>query len=159
MTKPVLKEVEFTNNLGQVIKPDDEVVIITSGYNHRVNIRQGVYLGTKNDNASCRVTEYHTKYRFKETGEDVGYYWSDHRTKTFGEDPFPRTKSGLRYGTPEYSEAYAEYQRLYGEWQKRQLEYAAKYEEFKVPYYRHTTLQLNRIYKLDTNIVDIGRIN
>lgn len=37
--------VDFTNNIGQVIKPGDKIICITTGYSHRVQVRQGTYLG------------------------------------------------------------------------------------------------------------------
>jgi hypothetical protein len=48
MTAPILEK-PFTNELGQVIQPGDVVVMVTSGYNHSVNIRQGTYLGLRED--------------------------------------------------------------------------------------------------------------
>lgn len=158
--KPVLQEVEFQNEIGQVIKPGDEVVIITSkSYSHGVRVNTGTYLGKKNNGVSCRVQQSHTKWRHKETGEDVGYYWGPDAVKRYGELPYPRANwTGLRYGTPEYD---AERDRVNKEVAKYNEQYQnrlALYAPFKVPYFRHTTLQLNRIFKIDTPAADLRKI-
>jgi hypothetical protein len=164
-TKVQLKVVEHKNNLGQTIKPGDEVVIVTTGYSHRVSISKGEYLGKKNNGCSCRVVEHRTKYRFKETGEELGW-WYDHATKRGVMPTSPKhpgfRRGGYRYGTPEYAAEVAEnqktanaYQAAYAEYNRQVAEVGKDYEAFKVPYNRYTTLQLNRIYKLDTSVFDI----
>jgi hypothetical protein len=165
MPKLELKVVDHENNIGQTINPGDEVVIVTSGYNHSVSIKRGTYLGKKNKGCSCRVVESNTKYRFKETGEDVGHWWHDHARKrgVMPERPvqpiYPRS---ARWGSPEYSEQQEEIRKLSSKYSEEYSQYNEKvrkigedYESFKVPYDRYTTLQLNRIYKLDTKAYEI----
>lgn len=48
--KPYLLEA-FTNELGDVIQPGDNVLIITSGYSHQIKRRVGVYLGCRKEKA------------------------------------------------------------------------------------------------------------
>lgn len=157
--KPVLNAVSYTNSIGQVINPGDEVVIFTQGYNHSVNTKKGVYLGLKGKGCSCRVTEKHTKYRHKETGEEVGFYYNDdYKARYNDSNEWPRPPSGFRYGTPEYQQAYEVYRKEYDAWQVKQQKIQELYEQFEVPYFRHTTLQLNRIYKIDTSLADSAKL-
>lgn len=37
----------FTNSIGQVIQPGDQVLIVTEGMGHRIYCRKGVFLGTR----------------------------------------------------------------------------------------------------------------
>lgn len=37
----------FTNHLGQVINPGDDVIMMASGYNHNTKVRKGIYLGVR----------------------------------------------------------------------------------------------------------------
>jgi hypothetical protein len=168
-TKLELKPVEHQNSLGQTIKPGDNVIVVTTGYNHQVNIKPGVYLGKKNDGCSCRVTEHHTHYRFKETGESVGSRWDDHAKKRGVFPDYPKYErypiDSPKYG-PDYTEKYKEWrigfdahskeqQKITNEYNGKWNEVFEQYEPFKVSYFRHTTLQLNRIYKMDTSVFDL----
>lgn len=50
-------EESFTNELDQVINPGDEIVMVTTGYAHSVDIRRGTYLGVrKNGNGEVTST-------------------------------------------------------------------------------------------------------
>lgn len=154
-SKPVLKVVDFTNSIGQVIKPGDEVVIVTSGYNHDVHINSGIYLGRKGskDGVSCRVTEHYTHYRHKETGVEYKHTWyNDPRVKAM---VYPKMDYSHPYKSPEYDEAYKVYREEYEKVTSQIQEIGKEYEPFKVPYFRYTTLQKNRIFKIDTSAIDI----
>lgn len=169
--KPVLNAVDYKNSIGQTIKPGDDVIIVTT-CTSRVNIKPGIYLGKKNDGVSCRVLEHHTHYRFKETGEDVKWNWYGHAKERGLLPEYPKYvpyagTPAPRYGDPEYQQKYAAYKEEYDAWSKQRqadnAEYSrknqeafAQYESFKVPYNRHTTLQLNRIYKMDTSVFDLN---
>lgn len=50
-----LEEIPFTNNIGQTINPGDRVVIVTTGYSHRVHVRTGTYAGKVNGRVSVFV--------------------------------------------------------------------------------------------------------
>lgn len=141
--KPELKVVDFENDIGQTVRPGDEVIIVTTGYSHSVNTRKGVYLGRKGEQkgCSCRVVEYKMRYRHKTTGEELD---SIHSLMP----RYPSRKYGVRYGTPEYEEANREWNALYEKYQEECKAIRDQYEPFKVPYFRYTTLQRNRIYKL-----------
>lgn len=45
----------FRNALGQIIRPGEHVVIISSGYGKKVNIRKGIYLETYGKGVTCLV--------------------------------------------------------------------------------------------------------
>jgi hypothetical protein len=47
MSKPY-DTIPFTNTLGQVIQPGDQVLIVTEGYSHRIMCRTGTFLGVRN---------------------------------------------------------------------------------------------------------------
>lgn len=168
-TKAKLDPVEYVNGIKQTIKPGDDVIIVTTGYNHNVGIEQGVYLGRKgrNNGCSCKVVKHRTKYRHKESGEDVGYYWHDDAKKRYEVPDYPKhpgypTNPRAAYNSQEYidynvliKKIYAEYSAKTTEYQDQMRKIGENYESFRVPYDRYTTLQLNRIYKLDTSVFDL----
>lgn len=164
-----LKLVEHKNRLGQVIKPGDEVVIVTTGYSHSVSINKGEYLGKKNEGCSCRVQETRTHYRFKETGEEMTAWYTDAEKRGLlpkrPEYPkYPQRPAGWNYQTPEYKEYQATVSAIQAEYSKAYTVYyeaynkvkADHYENVRVPHWRYTTLQLNRIFKLDTKAYEIS---
>jgi hypothetical protein len=78
--KPYLLEA-FTNELGDIIQPGDKVLIITSGYNHKVNRRVGVYLGCRKEKhyntvQTAVVVEYKTKVHGKWNKDGKQLHWS-----------------------------------------------------------------------------------
>ena len=50
-----LEEVPFTNNIGQIINPGDRIIAVTTGYSHRVSVREGTYVGMVGLNPSVVV--------------------------------------------------------------------------------------------------------
>ena len=70
------KEESFKNHIGQVVNPGDDVIMIASGYNGRINIRKGKFLGVLYDSrdrvsgVKCEymrtTTEYDRSLPFEE---------------------------------------------------------------------------------------------
>ena len=136
-TKAILEVVEFTNDIGQVIKPGDEVVIVTTGYSHNVSTNKGTYVGLTNGGASIIKQVKSRYYVLKSTGERINNTWFNQIYKE--QDAFREAKnltySSYRYyGDPEYNAIRSRWMDLV----------ELKYEI--IP--RRTTLKLNRAYKL-----------
>jgi hypothetical protein len=137
MAKAILEEIEFKNDLGQTIKPGDEVVIVTTGYSHSVSTNKGTYVGMVNGGASIVKQVKTSYYSFKSNGERVPYSWFN---KMYAEqnEMIARKRAEDRqyryWADPEYKEIQ----------EKRYALIETKYEI--VP--RKTTLKLNRAYKL-----------
>jgi len=136
-TKAILEVVEFTNNLGQVIKPGDEVVIVTTGYGHDVSTNKGTYIGLTNGGASIIKQIKSSYYVLKSTGERVAFTWFNQIYKE--QDAFRTAKrsidSSYRYWSdPEYNAI-----------QEKWMDLLERKEEI-IPH--RTTLKLNRAYKL-----------
>lgn len=131
--------VPFTNNIGQVIQPGDEVVIVTTGYSHRVNTCKGTYLGLhKNNGAQCVKQIRTSYYTFKNTGERVpSSFWAEMQAEqTAWISNYVKNNPGSYsyYTDPEYKAIRASY-----------------FDQIETQYYmidRRTTLQRNRIYKI-----------
>jgi len=141
--KPILVVEDFMNNIKQTIKPGDDVVVITT-CTGRTNIARGIYVGTKNGHVSCKKLQSRPQYRLKETGEVHEDFYSRQSEAV----PYPR--KGIEY--VDYYNGYAEAQNNY---YVRLAEFQALYDVEQVPYYRSTTLQYDRIYKIDTSVFDM----
>ena len=114
--------VDFTNNIGQVISPGDDVVVITNTYK-RIHICRGVYLGLKNGKVQARVPTNKWAYFVKGSDEraPVGFHT-------------PLLSSGFNWRSAEYAVLKAT---LYNPYEYRQ------YKDTRV-----TTLQNNLVFKL-----------
>lgn len=67
----------FTNELGQVINPGDQVVAVSQGYNHSVGVRLSTYIGLRKD-AKGRVSSVSVRgvrevYAYGLNGQRVKY--------------------------------------------------------------------------------------
>lgn len=51
------EETPFINELGQTIKVGDQVVAVSTGYSHRINITKGMYLGRRGNKPQVLVVE------------------------------------------------------------------------------------------------------
>lgn len=151
--KDIVK-VPFTNSLKQVLNPGDEVVVVTSGYNKQINIRRGTYLGRykkEDGSVSCIVDRPVGHWRNKSTGQllaDAELYGRLNKIQ------YPAYRSyfdGHKYGTPEYSEAQVQYQAAQKAVEQEREAIIAEYEHYDESAYFRTTLQSNRVFKLDTN--------
>lgn len=65
----------FVNHLNQEINPGDKVVVVTTGYSHRVNVREGIFIGVhKNGGVQCEVDS--EKYDWYDKRTDVSRSYS-----------------------------------------------------------------------------------
>lgn len=53
----------FTNHLGQVIFPEDEVVVVTTGYSHCIRINKGKFIGVRNGKVICEIDSTKTLWK------------------------------------------------------------------------------------------------
>jgi hypothetical protein len=136
-TKAILEVVEFTNNLGQIIKPGDEVVIVTTGYGHNVSTNKGTYLGLTNGGASISKQVKSNYYVLKSTGERIAYTWFN---QMHNEQQILRTTKKAKDSSYRYRND-PEYDAIREKW----MSLIEMKDEFT---HRRTTLKLNRAYKL-----------
>lgn len=138
-SKPTLIVEDFKNSIGQIIHPGDDVVIVTSGYNKRIHIRRGIYNGRKgiNKGVSCTSFKRVNRYRFIDTKVDVK------------SEDWPSMDYSIGYNSPLYKEAYEKYH-------KEITIFNTKIEVYYVEVPFNTTLQSNRIFKIDTPVLDIS---
>lgn len=69
-------EESFTNELDQVINPGDEIVMVTTGYAHSVDIRRGTYLGVRK-NGNGEVTSTTCSYKTMENIYNYDLPWRE----------------------------------------------------------------------------------
>jgi hypothetical protein len=72
-------EAPIKGALGTEINVGDTVMVVTTGYSHRVSVTKGVYKGYiqgsyYTQRARIEVEEEHSFWVFKETGEEWSYY-------------------------------------------------------------------------------------
>ena len=120
----------YTNDLGQTLNPGDDVVFVTTGYNHRVRIEtgkfEGVYRNLENEKfAGTRIgtVPIHTNERvFCEDGEHEEKVMKSWDQKTW---QYNYEKTGRRYNL------------------------------VPVVWYRKSVLQRNRVFKIETPLVKV----
>jgi len=152
--KDIVK-VPFTNSLDQVLNPGDDVVVVTTGYAHRVNITSGKYLGrykTEKGPVSCIVDRPVTKWKHIATGALDQY---DDFSKRVNALNYPSYPYGIRYGAPGYDEMMQEYKEAHAKYSAARQAISDEYVTYKVPNYVRTTLQNNRVFKIDTAAWDL----
>lgn len=71
-------EAPIKGALGTTINVGDTVMVVTTGYSHRVNVKKGVYKGYiegsyNTQRARVEVEEQHNFWVLKETGEEYSY--------------------------------------------------------------------------------------
>lgn len=137
--------IDFTNDLGQVIKPGDECVIVTTGYGHDVSTDKAIYLGrygSEKGGVQCTKKIKVPYWVFKDTGEEVPSSFFTQKYKEQQEfvvqwragNPNDRSYQWTATKQPGYKAIEDKYM--------NQIELKHKIVDKK------TTLQLNRIYKL-----------
>jgi hypothetical protein len=123
----------FTNSIGQNLNPGDKVVAVTTGYGHNVSVFEGVFEGVyrgpkrkgKQPITGTRVGEIPVNYEELVYAEDGEH----EETKFVGYNPVTRSykyePTGKRYNL--------------------------------VPNvkYRKSSLQLNRVFKIDTTLTKV----
>ena len=63
----------FTNHLGQVIFPEDDVAVVTTGYSHRVSVKKGKFIGVHNGKVICEVES--TKFMYEHPNGEFHFNW------------------------------------------------------------------------------------
>jgi hypothetical protein len=120
-------EESFTNSIGQTLKPGDKVICVSTGYGHRVDVFPGVFEGT---------------YRSPKnniTGTRVGQVPVEYRERVFSENG---SEEETKYvGYVDYHYKYEKTGRRY-DWVLRLK-------------HRTSSLRLNRVFKIDTNLSEI----
>lgn len=139
MTTSTINAIAFTNDIGQVINPGDEVVIVTTGYSHQVSTHKGTYIGCHTNGGTQCVKKVKTSYyAYKGTNDRVDYsLFAEMNSKLRAWAAEYRAKNPGKYGY--YNEP--EYMAIREELMSK---VEMKYEYVD----RRTTLQRNRIYKL-----------
>lgn len=131
-------EIEYTNDIGQTLRPGDEVIIVTTGYSHSVSTNKGVYLGVhENGGVQCSKKVKTRFYVFTDTSERVpSSFWQElnDRRNAWAKNYCETTGKYDYYSQPEYKAIQSE----------AMAKVKIKYEFVD----RRTTLQRNRVYKL-----------
>jgi hypothetical protein len=124
-----LVEEPFVNSIGQTINPGDKVVAITTGYGHRVNIITGVFEGVRRQNSSTKGI----------VGSRIGGV------------PVKRTRSV-------YSEDGEHAEMKYDYTTRKYIPSGRRYNLVTEVTYRKSSLQRNRVFKVDTNLSEVRSI-
>lgn len=62
MSQNVFKEKVWINSIGQAIQPGDDVIFVTTGYSHNVNVRRGRFLGVNESTRFGTVNSQRVEY-------------------------------------------------------------------------------------------------
>ena len=116
----------FTNSIGQVINPGDKVVAVTTGYGHRVRVITGVFEGVRRQKEGKKQI----------VGTRVGSVPVKYEERVFCE----------------HDEVAYDWTKPYGE---RMVKTGRKYNLVPKVNYRKSSLQLNRVFKIDTAAADL----
>lgn len=161
----VFKSESFTNQLGQTVNVGDQIAYVTTGWSNAY-VNHGVYAGYwenaigNNYTPSKRVVvmKYspRTKYRHNETGIEVDYWWNDKRVK---EIPYPQYKdyydhADYNNNREKYLAGIERYKLAVEEYNTARERIQDDYTMFKIPNWGRTTLQLNRIIKIEPILSD-----
>lgn len=128
-------EEPFRNDIGQTLNPGDKVVCVTTGYGHQVSVFQGVFEGTYRGNRYDKG---------KIVGTRVGQVPVVRGERVYGENG--------EHEETKYTSKYDEKGRYIG------YSYEPTGRRYNIVYhtkYRKSALRLNRVYKIDTNVLDM----
>lgn len=118
----------FTNSIGQTLQPGDKVVAVTTGYGHNVSVFEGIFEGV-----------YRSPRNDKVVGTRVGNVPVKYNERVFVENgEHEEEKFQYKYDS---QGRYAGY-----EWVKT----GRRYNFVPVTKYRKSSLQRNRVFKIDT---------
>jgi hypothetical protein len=121
-----LVEEPFVNSIGQTINPGDKVVPVTTGYGHRVNIITGVFEGVR-----------------RRTNSSKGIVGS-----RIGGVPVKRTRAV-------YTEDGEHAEMKYDYTARKTVPSGRRYNIITEVTQRKSSLQLNRVFKIDTNLSEV----
>jgi len=97
MTETTFYAEDYTNHLGQIVKPGDDVVMVSTGYAHSISIRKGTFLGVRKCSrghfrgATCEYDQAYTHYK-------LGYGNPDRYKSENFEKRTRKTKTTLKLG-------------------------------------------------------------
>ena len=132
-TKSDFTPESFTNSIGQVIRPGDEVVAIATGYGHSVSVFKGIFEGVYKANENS----------WSEKGTIVG--------SRVGSIPYVRHEY-------EYTEDGAHDERAYDYKRNKYVATGRRYNLVPTTKYRKSTLQRNRVFKIDTSLTSVSNL-
>ena len=122
----------FTNEIGQTLNPGDKVVFVTTGYGHSVGVEQGVFEGVYRGNlynkgkiTGTRVGQVPVNWNERVYSEDGEH----EETKFAGFDPVTRNYKYVPTGR--------------------------RYNLVPNVKYRKSSLQRNRVFKIDTALTNV----
>ena len=121
-----LVEEPFVNSIGQTINPGDKVVAVTTGYGHRVNIITGVFEGVRRTNSVKRTI----------VGSRIGGI------------PVKRTRAV-------YTEDGENIEQRYDYQTRKMVPTGRRYNIITEVTQRKSSLQRNRVFKVDTNLSEV----
>lgn len=116
----------FINSIGQVINPGDKVVAVTTGYSHRVRVFTGIFEGVRRQkNGSKQIV-----------GSRVGSIPVKWNERVYAED--------------------GQHEEMKYDWaQRKSIPTGKRYNLVPKVTYRKSSLQLNRVFKIDTATADL----
>lgn len=136
MSKYVLKEIPFTNDLGQVISPGELVISLVTGYAHRVTLQFGVYLGLYEtpDGQKVVIQKNEPSYEYVHKVSGRVFNWNDDVAVKW-----PRYNHDFRN--------YEEYRKEYEKAKAANNEYRERnFKRVIVNNCSRTVLQINRVW-------------
>lgn len=154
--------ISFKNEVGDVIKPGDPIVIITKGMGN-TGIKVGRYLGSRKCKGRYSRDVLNTVVAWdlvqeRHVHKKSGHVYAYGRPEGFDEkEPVYPPSNTLGQWNTSYEERarlrdvynanYTKYRELYNEWTaKRDIFLERNYKRQKVTIERRSTLQLNRIF-------------
>lgn len=140
-TLSVLKEENFTNSIGQELKPGDKVVAVTTGYGHSVSVFTGIFGGVYRDRHSGQITGTRVNEIPYNTNTKVYNENGKHEEMEYVKTPVTRKDSWGR----EYT---------YNEWTPTPT--GRMFDWVPNTHYRVSKLQLNRLFKIDTQLNQVN---
>jgi cystathionine beta-lyase/cystathionine gamma-synthase len=125
----------FTNSIGQTLQPGDKVVAVTTGYGHSVSVFEGVFEGV------YRGPSYYGSDKQQISGTRISQIPVTYNEQEFVEDGVEEEKvyKGYNRDTRQY-----EYEKT-----------GRRYNWVKKVKYRKSSLQRNRVFKVDTELTKV----
>lgn len=121
----------FTNFIGQVINPGDKVVAVTTGYGHRVSVFTGIFEGVRREKDGKKQI----------VGSQIGSVPVECNERVYAEDGEHEETVYKGYDRNTYESIYEKT--------------GKRYNLVEKVTYRKSSLQLNRVFKIDTAAADL----
>ena len=118
----------FTNSIGQVINPGDKVVAVATGYGHRVSVFTGIFEGVRRQKDGKKQI----------VGSRIGSVPVKWNERVYTED--------------------GEHEEFMYDWKTyKSVPTGKRYNLVPKVTYRKSSLQLNRVFKIDTAAADLPK--